>query len=127
MAENKPWLFTQLDQLEEETQLYTARKNNSVSPAEFKFTLGQVADWAIQRHLSQRVSRRFIIDATTAGNTLILPEAPDTRDLMIFKNATPNFFETASDVTVNEAILTWNYSPLEVGDIVRVIYTKKAT
>lgn len=45
MAEDRPWLFTDISSLHPETQVYTARRRNAESPAERKYTLNTLADY----------------------------------------------------------------------------------
>lgn len=45
MAEDRPWLFTDISSLHPETQVYTSRRRNAESPAERKYTLQTLADY----------------------------------------------------------------------------------
>ena len=109
MAETRPWLFTPLANLADETQLYTSRKDNQSAPQEFRFTVGQLRDYlAASGNIGKQKLLIKVHPINTETTTVTLDAAvpQDLADTFVLRSG--NQKNLGTDFTLSGGVLTFN-------------------
>ena len=109
MAENRPWLFDALNQLDDETQIYTSRKDNQSAPKEYRFTIGQLKDFIAQTtNLGKQKllihQHQILVDTHTVTLDPSVPQ--DLKDTIVMRNGNQKNYNL--DFSLSNGVLTFN-------------------
>ena len=117
----KQWFLTGLVPLQEQ---YHDWLDSFWHKTELQF----IKDQAIEEYLARRIYEVKIVP--NDGTTFVtLSSVPDGRNILVWRNATPQFTypddPNTGDIKIETDKIIFNYRPLKKNEVIRIRYTKK--